>query len=410
MEERKNQCCKLWFPDRSLQEAADSMIYLDNAATTYRKPEAVYQSIDMVNRCLSVNAGRGSYQLARIATQGLEDLRERLKKLIKGEQDTEVVFSGSATLALNQIIGGLDLCKHTKVYVSPFVHNAVARPLVNAQEKCGFQIQKLPLTVDKSHPEIDLEKTEYLFRREIPDYVFLSHVSNVTGYVLPIEKITAMAKEISKGRTKVIIDGAQGLGLIPVDYKKVPFDGYVFAGHKTLYAPFGIAGFYKRKDLKLSHFLAGGTGSDSLDTSMKKKGYEPGSPNISAIAGLYEALNFIEETGVENILAREHHLVEKLAQGLKEIDGITGYIPDSIETRSGMVSFVAEGFRSDDFGSILDEDFHIAVRTGYHCAPWIHECLGDMDYGGCVRVSVSYFTTEEEIDRFLDAVREIMED
>ena len=94
MEERKNQCCKLWFPDRSLQEAADSMIYLDNAATTYRKPEAVYQSIDMVNRCLSVNAGRGSYQLARIATQGLEDLRERLKKLIKGEQDTEVVFSG----------------------------------------------------------------------------------------------------------------------------------------------------------------------------------------------------------------------------------------------------------------------------------------------------------------------------
>lgn len=409
MEERREECCNLWFLKEDLQDMAKCMIYLDNAATTYRKPEAVYQSVDMVNRCLSVNTGRGSYQLARIAAKGLDSVREKLINLINGGQDVEVVFSASATLALNEIIGGLDFCENTKVYVSPFVHNGVARTLVNAQEQCGFQIQKLPVTVDKSHPEIDLDKTEYLFRREAPDYVFLSHVSNVTGYVLPIEKITAMAKEMTKGRAKVIIDGAQALGLIPIDYKNIPFDAYVFAGHKTLYAPFGIGGFYKKKDLKLSHFLAGGTGSDSLDTSMKQKGYEPGSPNISAIAGLYEGLNFIENTGVEEILAKEHLLVEKLVEGLKEIEGITVYRPDD-EKRSGIVSFVVEGIRSDDFGSILDEDFHIAVRTGYHCAPWIHEYLGDIPYGGCVRVSVSYFTTEEEIDRFLDAVREILEE
>ena len=409
MEERENKGCNLWFSQEKLQDIASQIIYLDNAATTYKKPEGVYQSVDMVNRCLSVNTGRGSYQLAHIAAQGLDGLREKLKKLIKAEQDTEVVFASSATLALNEIIGGIDFCENTRVYVSPFVHNGVARTLVKAQDKCGFQIIKIPVTVDNSHPEIDLEKTEYLFRREAPDYVFLSHVSNVTGYVLPVEKLTAMAKDITNGKAKVIIDGAQGLGLIPVDYHKLPFDAYVFAGHKTLYAPFGIAGFYKSRDLKLSHFLAGGTGCDSLDTSMKKKGYEPGSPNISAIAGLYEGLNFIENTGVEEILAKEHLLVEKLAEGLKEIEGITVYLPNGKEQRSGIVSFVAEGIRSDDFGSILDEDFHIAVRTGYHCAPWIHEYLGDIPYGGCVRVSVSYFTTEEEIDRFLDAVREIME-
>lgn len=409
MEERRKECCNLWFLKEDLQDMAERMIYLDNAATTYRKPEAVYQSVDMVNRCLSVNTGRGSYQLARIAAKGLDSVREKLINLINGGQDVEVVFSASATLALNEIIGGLDFCENTKVYVSSFVHNGVARTLVKAQEQCGFQIQKLPVTVDKSHPEIDLDKTEYLFRREAPDYVFLSHVSNVTGYVLPIEKIAAIAKEMTNGRAKVIIDGAQALGLIPIDYKNIPFDAYVFAGHKTLYAPFGIGGFYKKKDLKLSHFLAGGTGSDSLDTSMKQKGYEPGSPNISAIAGLYEGLNFIENTGVEEILAKEHLLVEKLVEGLKEIEGITVYLPDD-EKRSGIVSFVVEGIRSDDFGSILDEDFHIAVRTGYHCAPWIHEYLGDIPNGGCVRVSVSYFTTEEEIDRFLDAVREILEE
>lgn len=399
----ENTSSYLWFNPKDLED----VIYLDNGATTFHKPQQVYDAVAQVSRCLAVNAGRGSYALAQTATEGIEVLRQELTNFIQAGTETEVVFTPSATHAFNQIIGGMTFCPQDKVYVSPFEHNAVMRTLYARQLSCGFSIEELPLDVEKM--EIDLDKCEYLFREKPPTHVFVTQVSNVTGYILPVEEILALAKETSREKALVVVDGAQALGLIEVKYRKLPFDVYVFAGHKTLYAPFGIAGFYKKTGLKLLPFLAGGTGSDSLSLEMPEGNLEPGSPNITAIAGLYGAVQFLKETGVSTLYGQEKRLTKRLVAGLRSVDGIRLYLPRNMDRHVGIVSFSLAGYRAEEVGMVLDEDYHIAVRTGYHCAPLIHKYLGDMEQGGTVRVSVSCFTTEQEIDQFVDAVREMGE-
>lgn len=404
MEKTEQRCASaLWFRP----EESDSIIYLDNGATTFQKPSQVYEAVDTANRYLAVNAGRGSYTLAKIASEGIGLLRQELIRMIQAPAQVEVVFAPSATCALNQIIGGMTLKEKDVVYVSPFEHNAVMRTLYHKQETCGFSIQQLPLTMEKM--EIDLQKCEYLFQQKPPTCVFVTHVSNVTGYILPVERILTLAKECTEQKAKVVVDGSQALGLIPVDYRKLPFDAYVFAGHKTLYAPFGIAGFYKARGFCLEPFLCGGTGSDSLNLHMPQGNLEPGSYNIPAIAGLYAAVEFIKKTGVDALYQHEKHMTERMIQGLQGILGVRLYLPKDLSSHVGIVSFSVEGYLAQQVGMLLDEDYHIAVRTGYHCAPLIHEYLEDMHRGGTVRASVSYFTTEQEIQRFIEAVREIAE-
>lgn len=400
---------KLWLDTGVAEQLQKDMLYMDNAATTYHKPECVYQAMEWANRCLSVNAGRGSYQLAQMAVEGIDNLRKELLSLIQSGSQAEVVFAPSATFAMNQIAGGLMLCEQDRVYVSPFEHNAVMRTLSYQQKKCGFTILELPLTVDKL--EIDLEKTEYLFHKNPPTHVFLSQISNVTGYILPVEEIFYMAKEITSQQAVVIVDAAQSFGLVPWNYQKLPVDIMVFAGHKSLYGPFGIAGFIKKVGLKLQSALAGGTGSDSLSVTMPEgvAGLEPGSPNITAVAGLYAAVQFLKKQGITEIYNREKQLTRELVKGLSNIEGVTLYLPENLERHIGIVSFSVAGYQSGEIGMILDEDYHIAVRTGYHCAPLIHKYLKDQEYGGTVRAALSCFTTAQEIERFVAAVAECVE-
>ena len=399
----------LWFDMERVEKLRQELIYLDNAATTYEKPEEVYEAVNMVNRYLSVNAGRGSYELARFAVEGMDRLREKILELVQGNVYGEVVFAPSATIAMNQIIGGLHLREGDRIYVSPFEHNAVVRTLFFQQKKCGFLIEELPLDVDKL--EIDLEKSEYLFRENPPTHVFLSQVSNVTGYILPVEEIFRLTKEITKGKGIVVVDGAQSVGLIEWDYDRLPVDFLVFAGHKTLYGPFGIAGYIKTREQKLETYLAGGTGSNSLDLDMPKDiaGLEPGSPNITAVAGLYAGVKFLEEKSVREVFDYEKQRTQELISGLSKVEGVKLYLPRNLERHIGIVSFTAEPYLSNDLGMILDEDYHVAVRTGYHCVPLMHKYLNDIEYGGTVRASVSCFTTKEQVERFLDAVRECVE-
>lgn len=399
----------LWFEPDEVERLSREVIYMDQAATTYPKPDAVCQAMDEVNRYLSVNTGRGSYQLAQIAVEGMDAVREELLQIIHATQQADVVFSASATMAMNQIIGGRILSQRDRVYVSPFLHNAVMRTLWKEQQKCGYVIEILPLTVDKR--EIDLEKTKFLFSQKPPTYVFCSHVCNVTGYEVPVEEIYQCAKEASQGEAVVVIDAAQSFGVLPIDYRKTPYDAIVFAGHKTLYGPFGIAGFIKKSDFSLHPFIAGGTGSDSLKVEMPQQlpvALEPGSPNITAIAGLYGALQFRKEIGEAQLLAHERALTKQLLEGLRAMEDVV-ILGDYGEKQLGIVSFGIRGYRADEVGMLLEEDYNIAVRTGYHCAPLIHEYLQDEEYGGTVRVSVGWFNTEEDVERLLEAVEEIAE-
>ena len=245
--------------------------------------------------------------------------------------------------------------------------------------------------------------------REKPDLVVMSHVSNVTGYILPVEEIAASAKEYE---AIVVVDGAQALGLVPISLKNSPIDFYVFAGHKTLYGPFGIGGFIYHSKYRLKHMIARGTGSDSLNLEMPEEGtvgYEPGSPNIVAIAGLHasleERMTYLKENA-DYFLDREKEMTEYLIRQLKKIFGVTLYLPEHLENHAGIVSFNVEGYQAGEVGMILDQDYHVAVRTGYQCAPLIHsKYLGSESYLGVVRASIGRFTTKEEIDVLVDAVR-----
>ena len=390
----------------------ENVIYLDNAATTFPKSECVYERMNQVNRNCAVNSGRGSYALAAHAATILNHTRQQLLKLAGAENVAEVVFTASATLASNQIFGGITWKKEDVVYVSPFEHNAIMRVLHKHQKEIGFEIVELAL--DESRLELDIEKIHFQFIRKKPTCVVMSHVSNVTGYIPPIQEVAQMAKE---SNAVVIIDGAQALGLVPVSLKNLPVDFYIFAGHKTLYGPFGVGGYIKNSDYPLKPFLAGGTGSDSLNLEMPEdtpEAFEPGSPNIVAMAGLQASLEELQgiirnEGNPAYFLEKEQELSEYLIEKLQRISGVELYLPQNRKNHAGIIAFNIAGLEAADVGMILDQDYNIAVRTGYQCAPLIAKYLHSEDFGGVVRVSVGRFNTREEIDTFAGAVREIAE-
>lgn len=377
------------------------MIYLDNAATTFPKTKSVYDVMDNVNREYAVNAGRGSYKIAQKASKLIDETKDLVRKLIHVDISVPVVFSSSITIAINQIVNGLAIKDNSVIYVSPFEHNAVARSIYHLAKKKKILIKELPLNDDL---EIDIEKMKYEFAKNKPEFVFCTHVSNVTGYILPIEDIFSESKKYNSIN---VLDSAQSLGLIDIWANSINVDIIAFAGHKTLYGPFGIGGFVNITNAYLDEFICGGTGSDSLNLDMpssKEAKFEASSYNIVAVAGLNEALKVLDVT---KCLQKEKELAEYLIERLQENSSIHLYIPNDLNKHVGIVSFSVEGYNSDDVGMILDEDFDIAVRTGYHCAPYIHKYLKDESSGGTVRVGLGVFNEIDEINKLIEAINDL---
>ena len=384
-------------------EKRNDLIYMDHAATTYPKPEEVYQAMDEVNRNFAFNANRGSYKEAMEAHEIIEETRTLLLQLVQGGADAEVILTPSATVACNQIIGGLPWHASDVVYVSPYEHNAVIRPLHLQQQKIGFTIKELPLKKDTL--ELDLARIPYLFETEHPNAVFLTQMSNVTGYCPPYRQVFAMAKQYGAW---TVLDAAQSFGLLPFELSQAGADIVVFAGHKNLHGPFGCGGFFLCHDMKLNPYLAGGTGSDTMNPNMPDRGtlrYEPASPNIVALAGLRAAL----QHPCADALEREKRYTEDLIEAFRQISSVILYPRAEYRTENyaGILACNIKGVQAADTGMLLDEDYHIAVRTGYHCAPLIHKYLHDEASGGVVRFSPGYGTTEKELERVIKAVREI---
>ena len=374
------------------------MIYLDNAATTYPKPEVVYEALDDANRNHAFNAGRGSYGAAAEASAVIEETRDRVGALV-GAPASSVVFTASATDALNQIINGLGLRKGDTVFVSPFEHNAIIRPLHLLQEKEGFEIKVIPF--DAETWEFDEDSFADMLAMSKVKAVFVSQVSNVTGYILPYDRIFNTSSEFG---AISILDASQGLGVIDVDAANVDF--VVFAGHKSLYASFGVAGFVARRKYDLSVVKAGGTGSDSLNPEMPESypsRYEAGSPNIVAVYGLNAALKWREGKNIEK---EEQALTDYLVDQLETLDNVIIFRGEDIRP-FGVVSFAVEGYTSADVGTILADEFDIAVRTGYHCAPLVHDFIESKEFGGTVRASLSCFSTKQDVDSLISAIESL---
>lgn len=378
------------------------MIYLDNAATTFPKPECVYRAADTFARAGAVNAGRGAYRAAREATSMIRQVKRQLLSLCDARGQAEVVLTPSVTVALNQIIQGRKWTGDSVAYVSPYEHNAVLRPLHLLRKRLGIQIIELPLAADLS---IDLEATERMFREAPPDFVAVTAVSNVTGCILPARQVFLLAKQYG---AFTLLDAAQAMGLIPLRFAQTMADAVAFAGHKTLYAPFGIAGFLLKNGADLEEFIVGGNGTKSLSLDMPAympDKLESASTNTVAIAGLQAALEWLKTVRPLKI---ESELMEYLLPRLEEIPGLTVYkAPGGLQNQAGVVSLNQEGFRANEAAAILDHDHDIAVRAGHHCAALIHRHLKDKPFDGTVRVSVSVFTTKEELDVLIAALRSI---
>ena len=383
------------------------MIYLDNAATTFPKPACVYDRVDAVQRTIAVNVGRGGYRAAMEAMEIVDETRELLSAFAGASGAESVVLTPSATIAANEIILGLEWGPYKTVYVTPFEHNAIARPLHRVCGQYGIELRLLPFNA--ATQTLEEEELARRFALHPPDYVFLNQVSNVTGVVVPVDAVARRAKESG---ALVIVDASQSLGLIPASLNTSPVDYLIFAGHKNLYASWGVGGFIRNCGYPLKPALSGGTGSDSLNLDMTGSfpgGFEPGSPNILAIASLNESLKWSNRMGPESIAERKTALVSRLAKGLTTA-GATLYLPGGDVGHTSVVSFNLPGYQANEVGMILNEDFDIAVRSGYHCAPFVHGLLDTITTQGTVRASVGFFNTEADIDALIVAVKDLMGD
>ena len=388
------------------------MIYLDNAATTYPKPEEVYEKMDMLTREMSVNAGRGSYELARKATGVINGTRAKIADFFGAEDVKDVVFTSSATEAANRVLLGYDFKENMTVYVSPYEHNAVMRTLEAVRKKTGIQI-KLLATDNKGY--LDIEEIEYQFMCDEPDFVCINMASNVTGYILPFEKIAHMAKEYE---AVVFADAAQAAGNIKINLKETDIDILIFAGHKSLYGLFGVGGFVTNsrifeRDKKLNPVIFGGNGEDSLNLDLPETGiskYEVGSLNVPAIGALKCGIDSIE-TDFNEIRQHEDKMFRYMLEKIEKLDGIIIFqkpeTEEEFENHIAVISTAFEKYASDDAGTILDGEYNIAVRTGYHCAPLVHDVIGSKKYGGTIRISIGRYTTKEDIDRLVSAFEDM---
>ena len=372
------------------------LVYFDNAATTYPKPECVYTAVNEGMRRYSFNAGRGTYIEAKKTFDMVCDTRGKIASLIN-EDGNKVVFSSSATEALNNILYGMDLKENDCVFVSPFEHNAVLRTLHNI----GVTVIIMPF--DKQTWDVKENELNDLYVVKKPKATVISHVSNVTGYRLPYEKIFSLAKLYN---SLTVLDCAQSFGVYPVNKENIDF--IVFAGHKSLYSVFGVAGYINLTEFDLSVYKVGGTGSDSLNLSMPESipyRYEAGSLNTVAIYALNKSVEYLK---TENFASKKSNLVKYLIERLSVIQGVNIYLPKDY-CPYGIVSFNVEGFSADEIGNILSEDYNICVRTGYHCSPYIHDFIGSTKYNGTIRVSLGIFNTASEIDLLISAIKEILQ-
>lgn len=393
--------------------------YFDNAATTFPKPECVYESMDSFYREHGGNAGRGQYKLAAEATKMIFETRGFIKEILQCP-NKDVIFAPSATIALNMVIQGVIAGFYKKVhfdklndrgvpvvYISPFEHNSVTRVLHHFEKSGKIQIKELFVSKDF---EYDIEKLNAQFTQTPPDLVIVSHASNVIGLVAPVLEIFAIAKKFC---AVTVTDMAQTAGLVPLNVASELVDFAVFAGHKTLYGPFGIAGFVKSRNVVLEPVLFGGTGVDSANQEMPENipsRYEMGSQNICAVAGLHAAAKWFFKNA-EKIRSTEEKNHRWLLEILRQYDFVK--IPGPKDRFSektkciGVVSTLFEGYSAEDIGNVFDEK-EIAVRTGLECSPLAHKFLGTFP-AGTVRFSVGYFTGEEDFCALEGAMRYIAE-
>jgi cysteine desulfurase family protein len=381
----------------------EKIIYFDNAATSFPKPEEVTQAMAHFSREIGTSPGRSGHRLAIEAGRIVFEAREAISRLFRVRDSSRVVFGLNATEGINQGLKGL-LRPGDHMITSSMEHNSVMRPL-RAMMKEGLEV-----TVLNCSPEGLLDPSEVKKAiRPNTRMVVLNHASNVVGTIQPLSEIGDVCR---RHEVLFFVDAAQSAGAIPIDMEREQIDLLAFTGHKALFGPQGTGGLVlgERVDEKeLVPVKRGGTGSRSEQEEQPDflpDLCESGTPNAVGLAGLLAGLEFVMKVGVEKIRLHEKQLTENLLLGLRKIRGVTVYGPGTAEKQLATVSFNLQGKAPSEVGLRLDEDFGILCRVGLHCAPAAHRTLGTFPEG-TVRFGLSYLNREEEVEEALQAVDRI---
>lgn len=372
------------------------MIYFDSAATTFQKPPSVAAAMQTALTTMS-SPGRGGYAAAMRAAEVAFDCRSALADLFHLENPEQVVFTMNATHALNIAIKTL-VPPGGRVVISGWEHNAVTRPLAALRAKVSTAQGML----------FDREGAFHSFEQQINssvDAVICTHVSNVFGFVLPVEEIAAVCQE--RG-VPFILDASQSAGILPIDMAALSLDFAAMPGHKGLYGPQGT-GVLLCGNTNPKPLLEGGTGSLSVQQEMPQflpDRLEAGTHNIPGIAGLLEGVRFVRQQRTDRICHHERLLTQMAAEQLRMLPGVRVYAQPDLANQAGVLSFSVEGKDVEEIGRALGER-EIAVRTGTHCAPLAHRSAGTLD-SGTVRLSFSVWNTADEIKQFLQVMEEIL--
>ncbi|MCX6256354.1 MAG: aminotransferase class V-fold PLP-dependent enzyme [Bacteroidia bacterium] len=379
-----------------------NLIYLDNSATTFPKPDFVYDFMCKFYREHGVNHGRSGFDAA-IETESLvQETRKLLTGLFNGDDPNRLTFSYNATDSLNMILQGLaEPGDH--VVTTMLEHNSVLRPLYHLSLDKIINVTYIPFDSQGYVEPDDIKKALRINTK----MVVVNHCSNVIGTIQPLEEIGKICKEHG---VLFVVDSSQSAGAIPIDMKKMGIDIIVFTGHKCLMGPTGIGGSYVMEGVNVRHSRYGGTGVRSAQkTHLDEYPYrlECGTLNILGVAGLNAGVKWILERGIDKLHDHEMALWNKLLNGLQNIENITIYCAGSIIHHNPVLSLNIKGFDSGDVGTLLDVDYNIAVRTGLQCAPMVHELLGTDKIHGTVRLSIGPFNTEDHIDTAINALADI---
>jgi cysteine desulfurase/selenocysteine lyase len=378
----------------------ERMIYFDNAATSFPKPNRVYDSIIGAMKEYGANPGRSGHKLALKLGREMFETRELIAKLFNIDSPMNIIFTFNCTESLNLGIKGI-LKRGDHVITTSMEHNSVLRPLM-ALKKEGIEttIVKGDLMgrIDPRDIEENIKKNTKL--------IVTTHVSNLTGTIMPIEEIGKIAK---KNGISYLVDAAQSAGVYDIDVEKMNIDMLAFPGHKGLLGPQGTGGLYIRDGLDIDELIEGGTGSISHlleQPEIRPDKYESGTPNGPGIVGLGAGIRYILQEGIENIRKHEEQLTQHFIEEVIKIEGVKVYGPLDIKQQGAVVPINIGLEDSSEISYILDENYNICVRPGLHCAPLSHKTIGTFEQG-VVRFSFGPYNTHDEIELGIKAIREI---
>ncbi len=377
-------------------------IYLDNSATSFPKPDVVYDFMCNFYKNHGVSPGRSGFDAAIETEEVVHETRKMLTRLFNGDDPNHLTFSYNASDSLNMVLQGL-IHSGDHVITTKLEHNSVLRPLYHLS--LDHTVEVTHVSFDK-HGYVDPDDIKKAIRKNTK-VVVVNHSSNVIGTVQPIAAIGKICKEAG---VLFVVDGSQSAGAVPIDMKAMGIDVLVFTGHKCLMGPTGIGGSYIMDGIPVKGTRFGGTGVRSAQkTHLEEFPYrmECGTLNLVGVAGLHAGVKWITEMGIGNLHQREIELWDKLRKGVQKIENVITYCAENTENQNPVLSINIRGFESGDVGTMLDVDYNIACRTGLQCAPLVHEVIGTDKIHGTVRLSVGPFNTEKEIDAAIEAIGEI---